>query len=46
MGKDVQIVVYPDTNHAFFNDTSRNYNAAAAADAWKRTIDFFRANVK
>ncbi len=46
MGKDVQLVVYPDVNHAFFNDTGRNYNAAAAADAWKRTIEFFRANVK
>jgi carboxymethylenebutenolidase len=46
MGKNVQLVVYPNVNHAFFNDTGRNYNAAAAADAWKRTIDFFRANVK
>jgi carboxymethylenebutenolidase len=46
MGKDVQLVVYPNADHAFFNDTGRNYNAAAAADAWKRTIDFFRANVK
>jgi carboxymethylenebutenolidase len=46
MGKDVQLIVYPNVNHAFFNDTGRNYNAAAAADAWKRTIEFFRANVK
>jgi carboxymethylenebutenolidase len=45
-GKDVQVIVYPNVNHAFFNDTGRNYNAAAAADAWKRTIEFFRANVK
>jgi carboxymethylenebutenolidase len=45
MGKDVQLVVYPNVNHAFFNDTGRNYNAEAAADAGKRTIDFFRANV-
>jgi len=45
MGKDVQLVVYPNVNHAFFNNTGRNYNAEAAADAWKRTIDFFRANV-
>jgi carboxymethylenebutenolidase len=46
MGKHVQLIVYPNVNHAFFNDTGRNYNAAAAADAWKRTIDLFRANVK
>jgi carboxymethylenebutenolidase len=45
MGKDVRLVVYPNVNHAFFNDTGRNYNAEAAADAWKQTIDFFRANV-
>jgi carboxymethylenebutenolidase len=46
MGKNVQLVSYPHTNHAFFNDTGRNYNADAAADAWKKTIAFFRANVK
>jgi carboxymethylenebutenolidase len=46
MGKDVQLVSYPHTNHAFFNDTGKNYNAEAAADAWKKTIAFFRANVK
>jgi carboxymethylenebutenolidase len=44
-GKDVQLAVYPNVDHAFFNDTGRTYNAEAAADAWKRTIDFFRANV-
>ena len=45
MGKNVRLLVYPDTNHAFFNDTGGNYNAAAAADAWQKTLDFFRANV-
>jgi carboxymethylenebutenolidase len=45
MGKSVQLVSYPHTNHAFFNDTGKNYNTEAAADAWKKTIAFFRANV-
>ena len=45
LGKEVQLVTYPNADHAFFNDTGRTYNATAAADAWKRTIDFFRANV-
>ena len=45
MGKNVQLVVYPNVGHAFFNDTGRNYDAATAADAWKRAIDFLRANV-
>jgi carboxymethylenebutenolidase len=45
MGKNVRLLVYPNTDHAFFNDSGRNYNAEAAAGAWKETIDFFRANV-
>jgi len=47
MGKNVQVVVYPGAEHAFFNDTRKEvYKSEAAADAWKRTIEFFRANVK
>lgn len=47
MGKDVQVVVYPDSNHAFFNDTRKEvYDPDAAADAWKRTIAFFRQNIR
>ncbi len=32
-----QIVVEPDADHAFFNDSGPRYNAAAAADAWHQT---------
>ncbi len=32
-----QIIVEPDADHAFFNDTGPRYNAAAAADAWQQT---------
>lgn len=46
MGKNVQLVTYPGADHAFFNDTGRNYKTDAAADAWTRTIDFFRTNIK
>lgn len=47
MGKDVTYKLYPNADHAFFNDTRPEvYNAEAAADAWKMTLDFFRANVK
>jgi carboxymethylenebutenolidase len=35
------VVVEPDANHAFFNDTGPRYNAAAAADAWRRVLDWF-----
>ncbi|MHA7664248.1 dienelactone hydrolase family protein [Mycolicibacterium sp. HS_4_1] len=32
-----QIIVEPDADHAFFNDSGPRYNAAAAADAWQQT---------
>ncbi|WP_167101147.1 dienelactone hydrolase family protein [Mycobacterium sp. DL592] len=35
------LVVEPDADHAFFNDTGQRYNAAAAADAWRRVQDWF-----
>ncbi len=34
-------VVEPNADHAFFNDTGPRYNAAAAADAWQRLLDWF-----
>jgi carboxymethylenebutenolidase len=45
-GKQLDLKVYPNTGHAFFNDTRPDaYNAEAAADAWKRTIALFRENL-
>ncbi len=39
-----EIVVYPDVDHAFLNDTSaERYNAAAAKLAWDRTVAFLAA---
>jgi carboxymethylenebutenolidase len=35
------IVVEPNADHAFFNDTGPRYNAAAAADAWGRVLAWF-----
>jgi len=47
MGKDVEVVVYPGTDHAFFNDTRPEvYDAEAAKDGWKRTLDLFRKAVR
>lgn len=34
-------VIYPDTDHAFHNDTGSRYNPAAAQDAWNRTLAWF-----
>lgn len=36
-----EIVVYPDSNHAFYSDYRASYNEADAKDAWRRTLDWF-----
>lgn len=42
-GKTADIKVYTGAKHGFFNDTRPEaYNAEAAADAWQRTLSFFR----
>lgn len=41
-GKQFQYYVYPETDHAFFNDTGPRHNPAAAALAWRRTLEFLR----
>lgn len=39
--------IYPGALHAFNNDTnSERYNAQAAKEAWGRTLDFFKKNLK
>jgi carboxymethylenebutenolidase len=35
------IVVEPDADHAFFNDSGPRYKAAAAEDAWRRVLEWF-----
>lgn len=34
--------IYDQAGHAFFDDTRESYVASAAADAWVRTLAFFR----
>ncbi|MGZ5475087.1 MAG: dienelactone hydrolase family protein [Thermoanaerobaculia bacterium] len=46
LGKNVEVRTYPGANHAFFNDTGRNYKPDAAADAWKRAVAFLREHVR
>jgi carboxymethylenebutenolidase len=38
-----QIVVYPDAKHAFYADYRPNYDADAAADGWRRCLEWMRA---
>jgi len=47
LGKQIEVKIYPGADHAFFNDTRPEvYDAEAAADAWSRTIKFFREHVR
>ena len=46
-GKSSEIHIYPGVDHAFFNDERPDvYNQAAAADAWRRTLVFFRQHLR
>lgn len=45
-GKSCEIHVYPGVDHAFFNDERADvYDKAAASDAWRRTLAFFRQHL-
>ena len=47
LGKSVEVIVYPHAGHAFFNDTRPEaYNPQASHDAWHRTIEWFRENLR
>jgi carboxymethylenebutenolidase len=41
--KSFEYIVYPNTGHAFFNDTNKNmYNKEAAENAWEKTLEFLK----
>ena len=43
---DVSIHIYPEADHAFFNDTRPEvYDAEASALAWQRTTEFLHARI-
>jgi carboxymethylenebutenolidase len=41
-GKTREIVLYPDTPHAFFADYRPGYRKDKAEDGWKRMLEWFR----
>ena len=46
LGKQVEMFIYPGTDHAFFNDTRPEvHDPAAASQAWSRTLDFLRSHL-
>ena len=44
--KIFEYVMYEGANHAFNNDTSGNYNAKAANEAWAKTLAWFEKYVR
>jgi carboxymethylenebutenolidase len=43
-GKPSEIVLYPDTPHAFFADYRPSYRKDKADDGWKRLLEWFKKN--
>ena len=46
LGKEAEVVVYPDADHGFFCDERPSYQAAAAKDAWRRLTTLFAKSLK
>lgn len=45
-GGSIEVHIYPDVDHAFFNDTRPEvYSSSAATDAWNRTLAFFQQHL-
>jgi carboxymethylenebutenolidase len=46
LGKGYRSYVYPGAGHGFFCNERGSFNAEASGDAWKKTVDFLRSNLK
>ena len=46
LGKDAEIHIYANANHAFANPSGGRYNTEAAEDAWGRVVDFFAEHLR
>ena len=45
-GKQFELYTYPQAGHGFFCDQRPgSYNAEAAADAWQKTLAFFKRHL-
>jgi len=43
-GKTAEIILYPDTPHAFFADYRDSYRKEKAEGGWKKMLDWFKKN--
>ncbi|MEE8307453.1 MAG: dienelactone hydrolase family protein [Gammaproteobacteria bacterium] len=46
LGKDATVQIFPDVGHAFANPSGGNFNAAAAEEAWVKTLEFLTRTLK
>jgi carboxymethylenebutenolidase len=47
LGKTAETVIYRGAPHGFFNDSRpTQYRDECARDAWKRTLELFKANLR
>ncbi|MCM1983907.1 dienelactone hydrolase family protein [Lyngbya confervoides] len=46
LDKPAEIYLYDAADHAFANPSGKNYNPAAANDAWEKTLAFFAKHLK
>jgi carboxymethylenebutenolidase len=46
LGKDAQILIYSDADHAFANPSGGNYNEKAATESWAETLKFLDEKLK
>lgn len=44
--REFDILTYPGAGHGFFNDRRPGHHEAAAADAWRRVLDFLRSTLE
>jgi carboxymethylenebutenolidase len=45
LGKVTDFKIYPGANHGFLCDDRASYHQASAADAWTRTVDWFKKHL-
>lgn len=46
LGKENEMIIYPDVDHAFFNDTRPEvYHKEDAEDAWQRVLNFYQKHL-
>ncbi len=45
-GRKASVLIYTGAHHAFANPSGTHYDPEAAADAWRRTVEFFNLHLK